>query len=188
MIFLRIQLNMRSGNRLLGAGLEKGKPYLLKRMQDLARTSGGPKDRRKGKILLAFPGGLRHHALMSDRHATPSQRRRHALLAQWRGVADGPLLNLPVRNAADLVGEVVAQSGLAERMRLEEVLAAWRGIVGDFLYQSSRPDSIQRGVLTVRVLQPAVHHALAVERPRILRRLQQQLKGAGIRDIRLKHG
>jgi hypothetical protein len=73
-------------------------------------------------------------------------------------------------------------------MRLEEVLAAWRGIVGDFLYQSSRPDSIQRGVLTVRVLQPAVHHALAVERPRILRRLQQQLKGAGIRDIRLKHG
>lgn len=172
----------------MGAGRGRGEPYLLKRMQDLARTSGEAPPWRTGKILLAFPGGLRHLAGMSDRHATAAQRRRHALVAQWRGVEDGPLLDLPVRSAADLVGEVVAQSGLAERMRLEEVLAAWRGIVGDFLFQNSRPDSIQRGVLTVRVLQPAVHHALAVERPRLLRRLQQQLKGAGIRDIRLKHG
>jgi hypothetical protein len=125
---------------------------------------------------------------MSSRHATVAQRRRHALVAQWRGVADGPLLDLPARNAADLVGEVIAHSGLAERLRLEEVLAAWRGIVGDFLFQHSRPDSIQRGILSVRVLQPSVHHALAVERPRILRRLQEQLKNAGIRDIRLKHG
>lgn len=157
-------------------------------MRDLARTSGAAIDGDGRKILLAFPIALRHLPFMSSRHASAAQRRRHALVAQWRGVEDGPLLDLPVRNAADLVGEVVAQSGLAERMRLDEVLAAWRGIVGDFLFQNSRPDSIQRGVLSVRVLQPAVHHALSVERPRILRRLKEQLKGAGIRDIRLKHG
>lgn len=110
------------------------------------------------------------------------------MITAWRGVEDGPVLDLPALSVADLVGQVVAQAGLADRMRLEEVLAAWREIVGDFLFQSSRPDSIQRGVLMVRVLQPAVHHALMVERPRILKRLQEKLKNAGIKDVRLKHG
>jgi hypothetical protein len=75
-----------------------------------------------------------------------------------------------------------------DRMKLEEVLDAWREIVGDFLYQHSRPDSIQRGVLSVRVLQPTVNHVLTMERPRILKRLQSTLKNSGIKDIRLKHG
>ena len=97
-------------------------------------------------------------------------------------------MDLPVRSVADLVGSVVTQAGLADRMRLEEVLAAWQEVVGDFLFQHSRPDSIQRGVLMVRVLQPSVHHALAMERPRILKRLQERLKNARIRDVRLKHG
>lgn len=125
---------------------------------------------------------------MSSRQPTAQQRYRHALIAAWRGVEDGPLVDLPLRSVADLVGKVVAQAGLGDRLRLEEVLGAWREIVGDFLFQHSRPDAIQRGVLTVRVLQPSVHHALSMERPRILRRLQERLKNAGIRDVRLKHG
>lgn len=97
-------------------------------------------------------------------------------------------MELPTLSVADLVGKVVAQAGIGDRMKLEEVLAAWRDIVGDFLFQHSRPDSIQRGVLMVRVLQPTVHHVLAAERPRILKRLQTMLKNAGIKDVRLKHG
>lgn len=97
-------------------------------------------------------------------------------------------MNLPAQSVADLVGKVISQAGLGDRMKLEEVLAAWREIVGDFLFNHSRPDAIQRGVLTVRVLQPTVHHALSMERLRILKRLQSLLKNSGIKDIRLKHG
>jgi hypothetical protein len=125
---------------------------------------------------------------MSSRLPTYAQRRRHALISAWRGVDEGPIMELPTLNVADLVGKVVAQAGIGDRMKLEEVLAAWRDIVGDFLFQHSRPDSVQRGVLMVRVLQPTVHHALAMERPRILKRLQALLKHAGIKDVRLKHG
>jgi hypothetical protein len=125
---------------------------------------------------------------MSSRIPSYAQRRRHALISAWRGVDEGPIIELPTLNVADLVGKVVAQAGIGDRMKLEEVLAAWRDIVGDFLFQHSRPDSIQRGVLMVRVLQPTVHHALAMERPRILKRLQTLLKNAGIKDVRLKHG
>ena len=125
---------------------------------------------------------------MSNRIPTYAQRRRHAMVSAWRGVDEGPILDLPSLSVADLVGKIVAQAGIADRMKLEEVLAAWREIVGDFLFQHSRPDSILRGVLMVRVLQPTVHHALAMERTRILKKLQTQLKSAGIKDVRLKHG
>lgn len=125
---------------------------------------------------------------MSNRIPTYAQRRRHAMVSAWRGVDEGPILNLPALSVADLVGKIVSQAGIADRMKLEEVLAAWRDIVGDFLFQHSRPDSILRGVLMVRVLQPTVHHALAMERTRILKKLQTQLKSAGIKDVRLKHG
>lgn len=101
---------------------------------------------------------------------------------------DGPLSKVTTMSVADLVGPIVAQAGIGDRMKLEEVLGAWREIVGDFLFQNSRPDSIQRGVLMVRVLQPTVHHVLAMERPRILKRLQEKLKNSGIKDVRLKHG
>jgi len=126
---------------------------------------------------------------MSDhRFPTARQRLRHALISAWRGGDEGPVVDLPTQNVSDLVGKVIIQAGLGSRMKLEEVLEAWRGIVGDFLFQHSRPDSVQRGVLTVRVLQPTVHHALSMELPRILKRLQTTLKDSGIKDIRLKHG
>lgn len=138
---------------------------------------------------LAFRTPAPMVAGMSDRrHPTARQRLRHALISAWRGAEDGPVIELPTQSVADLVGKVIAQAGLGDRMKLEEVLAAWREIVGDFLFQHSRPDSIQRGVLTVRVLQPTVHHALSMERARILRRLQGLLRNTGIKDIRLKHG
>ncbi len=126
---------------------------------------------------------------MSDRrYPTARQRLRHAVISAWRGGDEGPVIDLPLQNVSDLVEKVVIQAGLGSRMKLEEVLAAWREIVGDFLFTHSRPDSILRGVLMVRVLQPTVHHALTQELPRILKRLQTTLKNSGIKSIRLKHG
>ncbi|HAL71754.1 MAG TPA: hypothetical protein DCP71_08295 [Verrucomicrobiales bacterium] len=125
---------------------------------------------------------------MSNRLPTAAQRRRHALISARRGMDGGPILDVPLKSVADLIGPIVAQAGIGDRMKLEEVLGAWKEIVGDFLYQHSRPDSIQRGVLMVRVLQPTVHHALMMERPRILKRLKETLKNSGIKDVRLKHG
>ena len=95
---------------------------------------------------------------------------------------------LPLKRVADLLEPIIKQAGLRERVQLEEVLAAWREIVGDFLFQHSRPDSVSRGILKVRLLQPAVHHALTMEKPRILKRLREKLGHVGIRDLRFSHG
>lgn len=125
---------------------------------------------------------------MSAAKPTRMERERHALISAWRGAPEPPLVNLPARRVGDLIGPILKQCGLAERAQLEEVLEVWREIVGEFLFQQTRPDSVVRGVLMVRLMQPAVHHALMMEKPRILARLRERLGHVGIKDLRFRHG
>jgi len=125
---------------------------------------------------------------MSNRNPTARQIVRHRLISAWRGVADGPILDMPTLSVADLAPKIVAQCGLANRVKLEDVLAAWEEVVGTFLFKLSRPDAIERGILTVRLLQSAAHHALSLEKAKILKRLQTKLPDAKIRDVRFRHG
>ncbi|HEY1051425.1 MAG TPA: DUF721 domain-containing protein [Prosthecobacter sp.] len=124
----------------------------------------------------------------ASRKPTPRQIMRHRMMAAWRGVEDGPLMDLPTLSVADLAPKIVAQAGLANRVKLEDVLAAWEEIVGTFLFKLSRPDAIERGILTVRLIQPTAHHALSLEKGKILKRLQARLPDAKIRDLRFRHG
>ena len=126
--------------------------------------------------------------LMNDRKPTPKQIMRHRLMTAWRGISDGPVITLPTLSVADLAPKIMAQAGLANRVKLEDVLAAWSEIVGDLLFKLTRPDSMERGVLTVRLIQPSAHHALSLEKHKILKRLQAKLPDAKIRDIRFRHG
>ncbi len=125
---------------------------------------------------------------MSAAKPTRQQWARHALISAWRGAPEPPLVDLPTRNAGDLIAGILKQAGLAERAQLEEVLEVWREIVGEYLFQPTKPDSVVRGVLMVRLLQPAVHHALTMEKPRILGRLREKLGHVGIKDLKFKHG
>lgn len=125
---------------------------------------------------------------MNDRRPTARQIMRHRLIAAWHGVPAGPVMELPTLSVADLAPKIVAQCGMANRVKLEDVLAAWEEIVGAFLFKLSRPDAIERGILTVRLMQPTAHHALSLEKVKILKRLQARLPEAKIRDIRFRHG
>ena len=125
---------------------------------------------------------------MSSRKPTAAQRHRHALIAAWRGVPDGPLMDNPLMSVADLAGKIVAQCGIGERLQMEEIAAAWRTVVGDFLAAQTAPDSISRNVLVVRMIQPTVHHALMMEKAKIVKRLNEKLGKRAVKDIRFKHG
>lgn len=125
---------------------------------------------------------------MSSRKPTVSQRRRHALITAWRGVPDGPLMDNPLMSAADLAGKIVEQCGIGGRLQMEEIAAVWRMVVGDFLAAQTAPDSISRNVLVVRMIQPAVHHALMLEKAKIVKRLNDKLGKRAVKDLRFKHG
>ncbi|MCB1276712.1 DUF721 domain-containing protein [Prosthecobacter sp.] len=125
---------------------------------------------------------------MNNRKPTAAMRRRHNLIAAWRGVEDGPLMDLPTLKVGDLAAQIMAKAGMANRVKLEDILAAWEEIVGAMLFRMTRPDTFERGVLTVRLMQPTAHHALMQEKGKILKRLQEKLPAAKIRDVRFRHG
>ena len=79
--------------------------------------------------------------------------------------------------------------GLGERLREEEVLGAWREIVGDFFAKHSSPQRLKEGVLYVHVLQPTVHFELErVWRREILAKLKKRFGGQVVRDMRFRLG
>jgi predicted nucleic acid-binding Zn ribbon protein len=116
----------------------------------------------------------------------PSLRNR--VIAEWRGLPEVPF----VRDTAKAVGvpltKVMAALGLGDRLREEEVKRAWSEIVGEFLANHSTPASLTNGVLTVRVLQPALHYEFDRNcRPQILAKLRERF-GKSVRDLRFRIG
>jgi len=122
------------------------------------------------------------------RRASRQQRLRHRTIAAWRGVEDGPLIDNPVVTLHDLIPQVLKECKLSDQLRLDDTAAAWRGLVGDFIAKHTAPDALKRGVLTIRVLQPAIHHTLAMQKGTLLQKLQAHFGAGVLKDIRFRHG
>lgn len=126
--------------------------------------------------------------MSNPRKSTPNQRLRHHLVSQWRGLPESPIIDLPAKNVSDVLDQVLKGLGLANRMQLEQVAAAWRMAAGDFIAKHSVPDGIAKGVLQVRVSQSSVLHALTMEKPVLLKKLGEALGKGVIKDVRFRHG
>lgn len=114
---------------------------------------------------------------------------RAAVIAEWRGLPERKLRPDRWRAPGDVLPALLQQLGLAERLRENEVIDAWRDIVGDFIAAHSAPVSLRESVLFVRVLQPALHYELeCVSKAGILRKLKQRFGPKIIRDIRFRVG
>lgn len=112
---------------------------------------------------------------------------RRRVLAEWRGLPDGP--DKPDRcvSAAEALKKILPKLGLSSRLNEQEVLSAWRGIVGDFLAEHSVPISLREGVLIVQVLQPTVRYELdRTWKPEILSKLKTRFGSRTVRDIRFR--
>lgn len=122
------------------------------------------------------------------RFASRKKRLRHQAITEWRGVEDGPLNNSEAVGVAALVPQILKSWKLDEKLRSDDVTAAWRDIVGDFIARQTAPDGLKRGVLTIRVLQPAVHHTLMMEKARLMAKLQERFGSSEVRDLKFRHG
>lgn len=87
------------------------------------------------------------------------------------------------------MAKVMTDLGLKDRLREEEVLKAWRDIVGDFLAAQSSPQRLKDAILYVRVLQPTVHFELdRIWKPQILEKLRERFGRRSVRDIKFRIG
>jgi predicted nucleic acid-binding Zn ribbon protein len=118
----------------------------------------------------------------------PAQLRARAL-AEWRGLPQTPLASDAGKPIAEPLAKVMKALGLGERLREEDVVRAWKEIVGDFFARHSSPQRLKDGVLYVHVLQPTVHFELDRTYKRdILEKLKRRFGGRVVRDVKFRHG
>lgn len=116
-------------------------------------------------------------------------RLRALALAEWRGYHEPPVQRDRTASVGDAVAKLMQGLGLKERLQEEEVLRAWKDMVGDFVAKHSTPDRLKDGVLTVRVLQPTVHFELdRVWKREILTRLKTRFGAKTVREVRFRIG
>jgi predicted nucleic acid-binding Zn ribbon protein len=114
---------------------------------------------------------------------------RAAVVAEWRGLPATKTRPDRWQASGDLLPKLMQQLGLSERLRESEVIDAWKAIVGEFIAAHSSPVSLRGGVLSVRVLQPALHYQFEqISKAEILRKLKQRFGTKIVRDIRFRVG
>jgi len=118
---------------------------------------------------------------------TSSQRA--TVFREWRGLPEPALKPDRLTAASDVIGKIMASLGLGDRLRQEEVVLAWRGLVGDFIAEHAEPRRLQSGVLYVQVLQPTMHYELdRVWKPKILAKFKERFGARAVREIRFQIG
>ncbi|MDD5199936.1 MAG: DUF721 domain-containing protein [Terrimicrobiaceae bacterium] len=114
-----------------------------------------------------------------------SKSLRRLAIEEWRGLPE-KLEGRPVVAVAEAIRSLVTRLGLTERINENDILAAWREVVGEFLAEHSRPSRLVNGVLHVEVMQSSVRYELdRTWRPEILRKLQARFGRNAVKDIRL---
>jgi predicted nucleic acid-binding Zn ribbon protein len=106
------------------------------------------------------------------------------LLKEWRGFDEKARADR-ASPVADILGKLLPQLGLDTRIKEADITAAWKGIVGEFIAQHSKPERLVAGTLHIRVIQPSVRYELdRTWKPEIIRKLREQFGEKVIRDIK----
>jgi predicted nucleic acid-binding Zn ribbon protein len=114
---------------------------------------------------------------------------REQVLAEWRGVSEPAPSPDRTVSVKELIAQLAPKLGLQNRLREEEMLAAWNEIVGEFFAQHSRPARLVNGVLHVLVLQPTVLYELDRRwKGMILEKIRVRFGSRLVREIRFSVG
>ncbi len=88
----------------------------------------------------------------------------------------------------DLLGGILEDLRLREGIEESRIRDAWTEVAGEFVARQTEPVSLHQGVLTLRVLQPAMRFHLEQSRGQLLKRLKTHLGPKIVSDVRLVLG
>jgi predicted nucleic acid-binding Zn ribbon protein len=86
----------------------------------------------------------------------------------------------------DILPTVLNSIGLGQRLRDQEILKIWAGVVGEEIAARTQPLRVERGVLYVRVDQSAWLQELHFMEKEILKKLKE--KAPDIELVRIRFG
>jgi hypothetical protein len=114
---------------------------------------------------------------------------RNYVIAEWRELPPSGEEVDRTLSVREVLDQLAPKLGLEDRLREEEIFAAWEEIVGDFFAKHSRPVRLQQGLLVVSVLQPTVLYELDRQwKELILTKLIKRFGGTLIKNIRFRIG
>jgi predicted nucleic acid-binding Zn ribbon protein len=88
----------------------------------------------------------------------PALRRR--VLSEWRGWTEPEDPGRNLRTVAEAMRPWLDQLSGSDWLGEERIRGTWNQVVGPFLATHAQPIALKRGTLHIRVVQPAVRHAL----------------------------
>ena len=92
------------------------------------------------------------------------------------------------RRLDSLLKDVLKSSPLAEGLERQSALTAWPDIVGPEIARHSRAESVQDGILRIRVDSSVWAQELALHERRIVREFEDRLGEGSVREIRFYSG
>ncbi len=112
---------------------------------------------------------------------------RRAVLREWRG-GDEPVSDNAVQHSKRFIDAALKSAGAADGMDEERLREAWREIAGELVARHATPDSLKKGCLTLKVLQPAMRFQLEQMKPRLLANLKRELGEGVVTSVRFALG
>ena len=119
------------------------------------------------------------------------QTRFHAqqqTLRDFLGAFHVPDPNRNVSEAKDWLQGIIKEIGAKEGVEHEVLMDSWAKIAGPFVAKHTVPYALKSGVLTLRVVQPAMRFHLEEMKGKLLKNLQTELGKTTVRQVRFQLG
>ena len=90
-----------------------------------------------------------------------------------------------VRSLSELLPEVLRREGLETPLQQKRLLASWDQVVGEPVAKYTGDKFIKNQTLFVKIVNPALRQDLTMMRAQLVKRLNAQVGGMVIADIRI---
>jgi predicted nucleic acid-binding Zn ribbon protein len=114
---------------------------------------------------------------------------RKRLIEEWRGLPEHDREVDRTVSIRAVLDELATKLKCESLLREEEIIGAWKEIVGEFFARHSRPFKLNQGTLIVHVLQPTLLYELERNcKPVILAKLKKRFGSKTIKELRFRFG
>lgn len=111
---------------------------------------------------------------------------RALTLRQWR---HGDPVKDPKRNihhASEHLDELLKEVGATSDLEAAQLNDAWAKVAGEFIAKNAKPESLKRGVLVLRVVQPTLKFQLEQMKAKLLQNFRRELGEGVVKKIVLR--
>ena len=125
----------------------------------------------------------------SDRRKLSDSEKLHfhaqqQALRDLQGVFSVPDPNRNIKEAKDFLDSIIKEIGAKEGVEHEVLIDSWSKIAGEFVSKHAEPHSLSRGILTLRVVQPAMRFHLEQLKGKLLKNLQAELGKSTVKQVK----